>query len=55
MGSLALFTLDAVDKLYRRPRKCLGFKTPYEVFEGLIGLDVRKSRLLTKSTFYEYL
>jgi len=25
--------LDAVHKLNSRPRKCLGFKTPYEVFE----------------------
>ena len=31
----------AVDKLNSRPRKCLGFKTPYEVFDELTGLDVR--------------
>lgn len=32
---------EAVDKLNNRPRKCLGFKTPYEVFDELTGLDVR--------------
>lgn len=32
----------AVDKLNSRPRKCLNFKTPYEVFEKLTGVDVRK-------------
>ncbi len=26
---------DAVHKLNSRPRKCLGYKTPYEVFEKL--------------------
>lgn len=31
----------AVDKLNSRPRKCLGFKTPYESFEELTGVDVR--------------
>lgn len=30
--------LDAVDKLNSRPRKCLGYKTPYEVFEELTGM-----------------
>lgn len=34
--------LKAVDKLNSRPRKCLGYKTPYEVFEKLTGIDVRK-------------
>lgn len=34
--------LSAVDKLNNRPRKCLNFKTPYEVFEKLTGVDVRK-------------
>ena len=29
-------------KLNSRPRKCLGFRTPYEVFEELTGVDVRK-------------
>lgn len=33
---------DAVDSLNSRPRKCLGFKTPYQVFEELTGLDMRK-------------
>jgi IS30 family transposase len=33
---------EAVDKLNNRPRKCLDFKTPYEVFEQLTGLDARK-------------
>ena len=32
---------SAVNKLNSRPRKCLGFKTPYEVFEELTGVDVR--------------
>jgi transposase, IS30 family len=34
--------ISAVDKLNSRPRKCLNFKTPYEVFEELTGVDVRK-------------
>jgi len=34
--------LDAVDKLNSRHRKCLGFKTPYQAFEELTGLDMRK-------------
>ena len=29
---------NAVHKLNSRPRKCLGFKTPYEVFEELTGV-----------------
>ncbi|MCW7553949.1 IS30 family transposase [Endozoicomonas gorgoniicola] len=33
---------SAVDKLNNRPRKCLGFRTPYEVFEELTGVNVRK-------------
>ena len=33
--------LKAVDKLNSRPRKCLGFKTPYEAFAELTGLDGR--------------
>lgn len=33
--------LKAVDKLNSRPRRCLGFKTPYEVFSELTGLDGR--------------
>ena len=34
--------VGAVDRLNSRPRKSLKFKTPYEVFEKLTGLDVRK-------------
>ena len=34
--------LEAVNKLNNRPRKCLNFKTPYEVFENLTGVDVKK-------------
>jgi IS30 family transposase len=29
---------DAVDKLNNRPRKCLEYKTPYEVFEEMTGI-----------------
>ena len=32
----------AVHKLNSRPRKCLGFKTPYEVFYEHTGVDVSK-------------
>ncbi len=28
---------DTVHKFNSRPRKCLGYKTPYEVFEELTG------------------
>ena len=31
----------AVDKLNKRPRKCLGFKTPYEAFKHDTGVDIR--------------
>lgn len=34
---------EAVHKLNSRPRKCLGYKTPYEVFEELTG--IKKNRL----------
>ncbi len=34
--------LDAVHKLNSRPRKCLEFRTPYEVFRELSGIDVEK-------------
>lgn len=34
--------IDAVDKLNSRPRKCLGYKTPYEVFEHLTGINMEK-------------
>ena len=45
MGLLDVTTqqvLDAVHKLNSRPRKCLGFKTPYEVFRKLSGVDAEK-------------
>ncbi|SMN16307.1 Mobile element protein [uncultured Candidatus Thioglobus sp.] len=29
----------AVNKLNSRPRKCLGFKTPYQVFLEMTGVD----------------
>jgi transposase, IS30 family len=32
---------EAVDKLNSRPRKCLEFKTPYEVFEELTGVNIK--------------
>lgn len=32
----------AVDKLNNRPRKCLGYKTPYEAFKESTGVDARK-------------
>jgi len=32
-----------VHKLNDRPRKCLNFKTPYEVFEELTGINVKQS------------
>jgi IS30 family transposase len=32
---------EAVDKLNSRPRKCLGDKTPYEVFDELAGVSIR--------------
>jgi len=31
----------AVDKLNSRPKKCLNYKTPYEVFEKLTGVDMK--------------
>lgn len=34
--------IEAIDKLNSRPRKCLNFKTPYEIFEELTGVNVRK-------------
>ena len=33
--------IEAVDKLNSRPRKCLDYKTPYEVFEKLTGMNVK--------------
>jgi IS30 family transposase len=32
----------AIDKLNSRPRKCLGFKTPYQVFFERTGIDARQ-------------
>ncbi len=34
--------VQSVNNLNNRPRKCLNFKTPYEVFNKLTGIDVRK-------------
>lgn len=34
----------AVHKLNSRPRKCLGFSTPYEVFEEATGVDMKNLR-----------
>jgi len=34
--------LEAVDKLNSRPRKCLDFRTPYEVFESPTGVNVKQ-------------
>jgi IS30 family transposase len=34
--------VSTVDNMNSRPRKCLNFKKPYEVFEELTGIDVRK-------------
>ena len=31
----------AADKLNNRPKKCLDYKTPYEAFEELTGLDIK--------------
>jgi len=45
MGLLNVTTqqvLEAVHKLNSRPRKCLGFKTPYDVFQELSGVDAEK-------------
>ena len=33
---------EAVHKLNNRPRKCLGYKTPYEAFEEATGLNMKK-------------
>lgn len=39
--------IQAVDKLNSRPRKCLGYKTAYEVFEELTGINMQKIWLCT--------
>jgi IS30 family transposase len=33
---------EAVHKLNNRPRKCLGFKTPYEVFQQLTDINIKR-------------
>jgi len=33
--------LEAIHKLNNRPKKCLGFKTPYEVFEENTGVQMK--------------
>jgi len=33
---------EVVYKLNNRPRKCLGFKTPYEVFQLFTGVDAKQ-------------
>lgn len=37
-----LQVFQAVHKLNSRPRKCLGFKTPYEIFRELSGIDIEQ-------------
>jgi len=34
--------MTAIDKLNSRPRKCLGFKAPYEAFQKATRVDVKK-------------
>jgi IS30 family transposase len=34
--------IDAIHKLNDRPRKCLKFKNPDEVFEELTGINVKQ-------------
>jgi hypothetical protein len=34
-------SVRAVDKLNNRPKKCLNYKTPYEAFEELTGVDIK--------------
>ena len=33
--------MEAVDRLNNRPRKCLGYRTPYEAFQHMTGVDLR--------------
>ena len=42
IGVTAKQVFKAVHKLNSRPRKCLGFKTPYEVFEELTGITEKR-------------
>ena len=46
---------DAIDKLNSRPRKCLGYKTPYEVFEELTGINPREKIKITLMTWIRQL
>ena len=39
--------IQAVDKLDSRPKKCLGYKTAYEAFEELTGINMQKIWLCT--------
>jgi len=44
MGLLDVTTKEVVEAVHRlndRPRKCLGYKTPYEVFEAATGIHMR--------------
>jgi IS30 family transposase len=41
---------NAVDKLNSRPRKCLNYKTPYEVFEELTGINMKQSEVYALMT-----
>lgn len=36
--------IEAVHKLNSRPRKCLGFSTPYEAFQEATGVDMKNLR-----------
>jgi hypothetical protein len=42
--------IKAVDRLNNRPGKCLNFKTPYEVFFALTGIDVKNIKGYTLIT-----
>jgi len=35
--------IRAVNKLNNRPRKCLNYRTPYEVFKELTGMDAKQA------------
>jgi len=58
MGLLYITTqqvLAAVHKLNNRPRKCLGLKTPYEVFRELSGMDAEKRGVMHLLLEFVYL
>ena len=38
--------LDAVQKLNSRPRICLGYEAPYEVFENLAGISQKELEVM---------